>query len=77
MIDQTDYKIIIENPSVSAIEMQGQKTYTVTGNAVEEKTIPEEDVKMVMEKTGKNMKEARKALEKANGDLAEAITNLS
>src|SRR3989344_6523675 len=67
-------KIIIENPTVSAIEMQGQKTYTVTGNAVEEKTIPEEDVKMVAEQAKVSEKNARKALEESDGDIAEAIS---
>ena len=32
---------------------------------------------MVSEKTGKSEKEARKALEETNGDIAEAIVRLS
>ena len=69
-------KLIIENPSVSTIEMQGQKTYTVTGTAKEETSLPEEDVKMVSEQTGASEKEARAALEQSEGDIAEAISKL-
>jgi nascent polypeptide-associated complex subunit alpha len=40
-------------------------------------TIPEEDVAMVMEQTGKDHATARKALEATRGDIAEAIVRLS
>jgi len=43
----------------------------------EEQASNENDVKQVMEKTGKSEEQAKKALEQANGDLAEAILNLS
>ena len=36
-------KLVIENPQVSAINMQGQKTYTVVGEEVEEKSVPADD----------------------------------
>jgi nascent polypeptide-associated complex subunit alpha len=39
--------------------------------------IPEEDVRMVMEQTGKDAATARKALESSGGDIAEAIVKLS
>ncbi|HUR62785.1 MAG TPA: nascent polypeptide-associated complex protein [Candidatus Thermoplasmatota archaeon] len=39
--------------------------------------IPEEDVRMVMEQTGKDKATARKALESCDGDIAEAIVKLS
>ncbi|HUR62882.1 MAG TPA: nascent polypeptide-associated complex protein [Candidatus Thermoplasmatota archaeon] len=39
--------------------------------------IPEEDVRMVMEQTGKDRAAARGALESTNGDIAEAIVRLS
>ncbi len=72
-------KIIIENPSVTKIEIQGQETFQIAGEVREETAEPgisEEDVKTVMEKTGCTDEEAREALEKTN-DLAEAILNLS
>jgi len=69
-------KIKFENPQVQAIEMQGSKTYTIAGETTEEKTVPEEDIAMVAEQTGASKPEAKKALEEANGDIAEAILKL-
>ena len=77
IIELTDKKIIIENPSVSAIDMQGKKTYTVMGEEREErKGIPEEDIKMVAEQASVSEEEAKKALEESSGDIAEAIVKL-
>jgi nascent polypeptide-associated complex subunit alpha len=39
--------------------------------------IPDEDVRMVMEQTGKDHAAARTALEATGGDIAEAIVSLS
>ncbi|MCR4335332.1 MAG: nascent polypeptide-associated complex protein [archaeon] len=70
-------RLIIDNPQVSAIDMQGQKTYTVMGEAREEQGgIPEEDIKMVCEQAGVSEEEAKTALEEADGDIAEAISKL-
>lgn len=73
-------RIAIENPSVQKIVMQGQESWQITGDAVEEEAgslgIREEDVKLVMEKTGKSEKEAREALEESGGDIAQAIVSL-
>ena len=72
-------KIIIENPSVTKIKMQGQETFQVAGSIREETAeigISENDITTVMEKTGCTEKQAHKALEKT-GDLAEAILELS
>ncbi|MFA5061272.1 MAG: nascent polypeptide-associated complex protein [Candidatus Pacearchaeota archaeon] len=70
--------LIIDEPSVVKIKMQGQESYQITGEAREEATevFSDEDVKMVMEKTGKGEEEVRDALEKTEGDIAEAIINL-
>ena len=80
IIEKTDgNKIIIENPNVQKLVMQGQESWQITGEAHEESVeagISEEDVKMVAEKTGKSEEEARKALEEIN-DIAEAIVKLS
>ncbi|MEM2420009.1 MAG: hypothetical protein QXL38_03375 [Candidatus Bathyarchaeia archaeon] len=35
--------------------------------------MPEEDVRLVADQTGKSLEEARKALEECEGDLAKAI----
>jgi len=83
-IRTSDRKIIIEEPSVMSIAMQGQNMFQVTGGTVREETItsetkvtiPEEDVKMVAEQANVSMDDAKKALEGSGGDLAEAIVSL-
>lgn len=79
-IEKTDGgKILIENPSVTKINMQGQESFQISGEAKEEsesQEITEEDVKTVVEKTGTTEEKARKALEET-GDLAETILQLS
>ena len=77
IIEGEDKNIIIDNPNVIKIKMQGQESFQITGDISEEAGISEDDIKQVMEKTGCNEKQAREALEESNGDLAEAIVNLS
>lgn len=77
-----DKQIIIHNPQVSRVNMMGQMTFQVVG---EEEELPldlkpeilEEDIKTVMEQADCSEKEARKAIEEAEGDLAKAIMNLT
>lgn len=78
IIEKSDGRIVIENPSIQKIVMQGQESWQIAGQAREESEegIKEEDVKLVMEKTGKDENEVRKALEET-GDIAEAIMRLS
>ena len=81
IIIQTDSKeYIFENAEVSVMEAQGQKTYQIIGNPIikerSEDTL-KEDIKLVMDQTGKSEEEAKKALEDSNGDIAEAILKLS
>lgn len=78
IIEKSDGRIVIENPSIQKIVMQGQESWQIAGEAREEKEeqVREEDVELVMEKTGKDRDEARKALEET-GDIAEAIVRLS
>ncbi len=78
IIEKPNGRIVIANPNVVKINMQGQESFQITGEVREEEAgIREEDIKLVMEKTGKNEKEAKKALEESNGDIAEAIVKLS
>jgi nascent polypeptide-associated complex subunit alpha len=72
-------KIIIDNPNVSLVKMQGQETFQIIGEWHEESSEPEiseSDIKTVMEKTGCSEEEAKNSLEKTN-DLAESILELS
>jgi nascent polypeptide-associated complex subunit alpha len=73
--------IVIDNPSVTLIEAQGSRSFQVAGDAREVKKevhaeISEDDVNMVMEKTGAGKEEAREALNASGGNIAEAILNL-
>ncbi len=65
--------MVVKNPRVVLLEGQGEKTLMVTGEFVE---VSEEDVRIVMEKTGVDEETARKALIET-GDLVEAIEKLS
>ena len=78
VIEKEGGKIVISEPNVQKITMQGQVSFQITGEISEEaEGIREEDILMVAEKTGKGKAEARVALEEANGDIAEAIVKLS
>ena len=75
-------QIVIAEPDVSIIDMQGQKMFQIAGGQVTEKAsepkpaeskIVEADVRLVADQTGKSLEEARRALEESEGDLAKAI----
>ncbi|MFQ5801105.1 MAG: nascent polypeptide-associated complex protein [Candidatus Hydrothermarchaeales archaeon] len=70
-------EITIKNPSVNVIEMQGQKTYQITGEESIKEGVQEEDVEVVASQAGVSKEAAREALEKADGDLAAAIMSLT
>ena len=62
------------------MDAQGQKTYQISGKPkiMElEEEIQKKDIELIMEQTGKNADEAKKALEETNGDIAEAIMKLT
>ena len=73
IIKNSSRNIIIKNPKVTKINMQGHETFQVTGDVQEE--MNEEDINTVMEQTGCSREEAEKALEKYE-DLTEAIISL-
>ena len=81
IIETSENKIIINNPSVVKINMQGQDSFQISGDISEEEKIEEdnlnEDIKTIVEKTNCSEDEAKQALEDAEGDLTEAILNLS
>ncbi len=77
IIETSEKQYVFENPEVSIIEMKGQKTYQIAGEPEIKMKVSEEDVELVAEKTGKSKEEARKALEEAKGDIAQAIINLT
>ena len=78
-IEAEGKKIIIENPQVTVIFLQGKKTYTIMGDEKEEALateIPDSDIEMVAEQAKTSKEKARKALEETKGDIAEAIEKL-
>jgi len=79
-----DKTIIIKEPNVSVIEVQGNKTYTIVGKeeiiqgqmdkqTIEDTNLKEEDIKLVMEKAGVTREKAIEALKSNNYMVAEAI----
>ena len=68
-----DKKLIIKNPNVTKMNVQGQEMFQVTGDIEESEDMGEEDVKMVASQANVNETEAREALKKSDGNLAEAI----
>jgi len=79
IIEKENSQIIIENPSIVKIKVQGQESFQISGEISEEdksEEISEEDVKTVAEKTDVSEEKARKMLNKTK-DLAEAILELS
>jgi nascent polypeptide-associated complex subunit alpha len=75
------HDLVISQPAVAKVNMMGQVTYQVIGEA---RTVPrdstpdisEEDVATVVEQTGSSKEDAKKAIVAAKGDLAEAILSL-
>jgi len=67
-------ELIIKQPQITKINMQGQEMLQIAGK-IEERT-NEEDIKTVAKTANVSDREARDALEKAEGDLAKAILML-
>jgi len=76
VIIRGDKTLVIKNPQVTVVDMQGQKTYQVMGTAEEQKEENKEDLELVMEQTRATEDEARVALDEAEGDIAVAILKL-
>lgn len=79
VIKQSDKELVFPSPQVKVIEAEGQKTYQIIGGAEERETkgeLEEEDIEMVMEEANVDEETATKALEDADGDIAQAIVDL-
>ena len=77
VIKTGDTEIVVTNPKVIEVNMQGVRTFQVMGDISERGAgASEDDVKMVMEQAGVDEEKAKAALEKSNGDIAEAIMAL-
>ena len=77
IIEREEGNIVIDNPNVVKINMQGNESFQITGEVSEEEAgFSKEDIEMVMEKTGKSEEEVIDSLQKTN-DIAESILELS
>ena len=82
IIVTADRRIVIEEPNVAAVTLQGQQIYQITGGTEREETlarvqtVSEEDAQLVSDQAGVSIEEAKKALEATEGDLARAILQL-
>ena len=81
IIRTEDKELVFKNPQVAKVNMMGQNTYQIIGEPEErslssEPEISEDDIQRVMEQAKVDKKKALAALEKHNGDLAEAIMDL-
>ncbi|AEK73528.1 nascent polypeptide-associated complex protein [Thermococcus sp. 4557] len=80
IIRMENKEIVLKEPVITIITAQGEKSYQIVPGSEEVRAIvkvSEEDVQLVMEQTGVDYETAKKALEEANGDLAEAILKLT
>ena len=87
IIRTADKDIVIDEPEVAILQVQGQKMYQVIGGQVSEQApsqggttaallkpaFSEEDVQLVADQTGKSLEKAKEALQECGGDLAKAI----
>ncbi len=73
IIETDGENIIIENPSITKIDAQGQISYQISGEEKKETAISEEDITLIMEQTNVDKETATNALKNKNGDIAEAI----
>jgi len=82
IIRTEDKEIIITNPSVARVNMMGQENFQISGDIEERELssapdISDDDIETVMEQAHVDKETAKKAIEDSEGDLAEAIMNLS
>jgi nascent polypeptide-associated complex subunit alpha len=77
IIESASKKIIIDEPEVAIVKVQGQTVYQVGGGRSREEVTTvvssADDAKLVASQAGVSVEEAANALRQSNGDLAQAI----
>ncbi len=88
IIRTKDKEYVIRDAAVTIMEVQGQKTFQVIGDATVsartvapaakggESQVPEEDIELVMSQTGAEREQVIKALKESGGQPAEAILKI-
>lgn len=75
-VEVGDKKLVFSNPNLLKVSGQGEEMFQLRGEYKEEDAGPaEEDIELVMQKTGCSEEEASEALENAD-DVAEAVMDL-
>src|SRR2546422_6429714 len=72
-------RIVIDNPEVATVTVQGQTVYQVGGGTMREEGIgagTDENLELVASPAGVSMEQATNALKQSGGDLAQAIIPL-
>lgn len=73
-------RIVIDDPEVATVTVQGQTIYQVGGGSVKEEVVSGQasvdDAKLVASQAGVSQEEAAEALRQSGGDLAQAIVLL-
>jgi nascent polypeptide-associated complex subunit alpha len=85
IIRLSDRELVFAQPQVSQVNMMGQNTFQIVGepeeralsNVDSSPEINDDDIKTVMSQSGVDADTAKKAIESADGDLAQAIMDLS
>ena len=86
IIRMPNEELVFKNPEVGVMEVQGSKTYQISGEPesvpvgeIDEVTgdvIPAEDIELVMSQTGCDKETAVSALQECGGQPAEAIIKI-
>lgn len=88
IIRTKDKEYVIRDAAVTIMEVQGQKTFQVIGDATVsartaapaakggESQVPEEDIELVMSQTGAEREQVIRALKESGGQPAEAILKI-
>ena len=73
-------RIVIDDPEVATVTVQGQTVYQVGGGSVREESVGEQssadDAKLVASQAGVSLEEAAESLKRSGGYLAQAIVLL-
>ncbi|VVB71432.1 Nascent polypeptide-associated complex protein [uncultured archaeon] len=78
IIKGKDKIYVVSDPKVQLIDMKGEQSFQISGKVTEKTSLfSEEDVKLLIEKTGCTSEIAKQTLTKNNGDLAQSIIDLS
>jgi nascent polypeptide-associated complex subunit alpha len=76
IIKAKNREISILKPNIIVVTMMGKDVYQITGDVDEKMNVSENDVRLVMDKTGKDRETVVAKLEEMDNDLAKAIMEL-